>query len=193
MGARIDGDDQVLFQRAYAELHAGGRPDAVFAALAANTLDYRAAALAVCTAAGIPRAQALQRWAETGEELASLIQRGEEGDLGAILEMSGLFDVHPRLDAREQQVRQLLHQALATVGALPSGYAHGLGRMLQTGRLTDALVSMTTHGARRSRPMSAAYWTHLLAAAELLNGTDDERFDACVALCRQLLDQADKA
>jgi hypothetical protein len=190
MDAQDDGESQVLLRRTRAEL-AAGRPEAVFTALAKDTGDWRAAALAVCAAAGIPRAQAEQRWADTGAQLAALIQPGEEADLGAVLEVVGFFDVHRRLDEREQQVRRLLERAFAAAGGLPSGYGHGVIRLLQTGRLTDAFVSMAMHGSRRRRPMPPAYWTHLLAAAALLTGTDDDRFEPCVALCRRLLDQAD--
>jgi hypothetical protein len=136
-----------------------------------------------------PRAGSEQRWADTGAQLAALIQPGEEADLGAVLELAGLLDVHRHLDEREQQVRRLLERAFTAAGGLPSGY--GVIRLLRTGRLTDAFVSIATHGSRRSRPMPPAYWTHLLAAAALLTGTDDDRFEPCVALCRRLLDQAD--
>lgn len=178
-------------QRARAGLLAGGRPEAVFTALAKDIGDYRAVALAMCAVAGIPRAQAQQRWADTGEQVAALIEPGEEADLGAILELAGVFDVHRRLDENELQIRHLLDLAYAAAGGLPSGYGQGVIRLLQTGHLTDAFVSMTTYGARRGRPMPPAYWSHLLAAADLVTDTDDDRFESCVTLCRRMLDQAD--
>jgi hypothetical protein len=187
-----DTEDQGLLQRARAELEAGRRPEAVYATLVTDTLDPRAAALAVCCALGIPREEARQRWIDTGEPLTDLVQPGEPAELGAFLELAGFFDVHRQLDERELPVRQSPDQALATIaaGGLPSGYAHGLSRKFQTGRLAEAFVSMATHGARRQRPVPAAYWTHLLAAANLLAITDDDRFESCVALCRQMLDQS---
>jgi hypothetical protein len=174
-------------------LLAGARPDAVFATLAEDTHDYRGAALAVCTAAGIPRAQAQQRWIADGAELVPQVQPGDAAELGFFLELAGFFDVHRQLDEREQHIRHLLDQAVdrafATLGGLPSGYAHGLSRKLRTGRLAEAFVSMATFGARQRHPMPAAYWTHLLAAADLLAISDDDQFESCVVACRQRLEQ----
>lgn len=190
MDERDDGEDHVLFQRAHAALRAGARPEAVFATLAEDTHDLRAAALAVCAALGVPQQQARQRWEKTGEALLSQMQPGDEaGELGEFLEFAGFFDVHPDLNERDQHARRLLEQAFSAAGGIPSGYAHGLIRKLQTGRLADAFVSMATHGARRSRPTPPEYWRDLLAAAELLSGTENDQFEPCVALCRQQLGQ----
>jgi hypothetical protein len=43
----------------------GEPPGAVFTSLAVDGADYRDAALAVCAAAGVPGALAVQRWADT--------------------------------------------------------------------------------------------------------------------------------
>lgn len=193
MNARDDGAEKALVQRAHAGLLTGARPDAVFAMLAEDTHDYRGAALAVCTAAGIPLAQAQQRWADVAADLVPQVEPDDAAELGFFMEQVGFFDVQRQLDEREQQIRYLLDQAVdqafAALGGLPSGYAHGLSRKLQTGRLAEAFVSMATFGDRRRRPMPVAYWTHLLAAAELLAITDNDQFESCVALCRQRLEQ----
>ena len=108
MNAEDDGDGKIgkiLLHRARAELLAGARPDAVFATLAENTHAYRGAALAVCMAAGIPRAQAQQRWIDGGAELVSQVQPSDAAELGFFLELSGFFDVHRPLDEREQHAR----------------------------------------------------------------------------------------
>ena len=192
METTADVEDQSLYHRARAELDAGRRPDAVFEALVVDTLDPRAVALAVCSALGVPLEEARQRWTETGEPLMErIIQPDEFAESGALLELAGFFDVHRQLDEREQRIRDLLDQALATVvgGGLPSGYAHSLFRKLQTGRLAEAFISMATHAAQSRRPVPTEYWTHLLAAADLLAITDDDRFDSCVATCRRMLSQ----
>jgi hypothetical protein len=137
------------------------------------------------------REAAWQRWTDIGEPLMDLVQPGEPADLGTFLELAGFFDLHRQLDERELPIRHLLDQALATAaaGGLPSGYAHTLSRKLHTGRLSEAFVLMATYGPRRQLPDPAAYWTHLLAAADLLAITNDDQFDSCVARCRQMLDQ----
>jgi hypothetical protein len=190
MDERDDGEQHVLFQRAHAALQASVRPEAVFATLAGDTHDLRAAALAVCAALGVPRQQAQQRWAKTGEALLSQMRPGDEArDFGDVLEYAGFFDVHPDLNERDQHARRLLERAFNAAGGIPSGYAHGMIRKLQTGRLADAFVSMATHGARRSRPTPPDYWRDLLAAAELLSSTENDQFEPCVALCRRQLEQ----
>lgn len=60
---------------------------------------------------------------------------------------------------------------------------------MQTGRLAEAFVSMVTFGDQRQRPMPVAYWTLLLAAADLLATTDNDQFVSCVVLCRQRLEK----
>ncbi|MEZ0110472.1 hypothetical protein ABH920_004487 [Catenulispora sp. EB89] len=191
MDDRDDGKDEVLVRRAYTALQGGDtRPEAVFATLAEEAGDYRAAALAVCAAVGVPRSQAHQRWAGIGEEALSQMLPGDEAaDLGVFLELAGFFDVHPDLAEPEQQARRLLEQAFAAAGGVPSGYAHNLIRKLRTGRLAEAFVSMVTYGAGRSRLTPREYWEYLLAAAELLPGADVDRFESCVTMSRQRLDQ----
>jgi hypothetical protein len=191
MDARDDAHAQALARRAQAGLRAGGTPCAVFVDLAAGTLDYRATALAVCAAAGIPRVQFEQRWADTSEQLLPEIQPGQEALLGEVLETLGLFDVHRPLDEHEQQARRHMKLAMAAVGWWPSGYAVRLSRWWMTGRLVDAFVSLADYGAGPDgATMPPAYWTHLLAAADLLAGTDDNRFESCVLLCRDQLGQS---
>lgn len=185
----FDGDENVLLQRARAGLLTGARPDAVFATLAEGAPDYRGAALAVCVAAGVSLAQARERWAEIDPELISQVQPDDAAELGFFMELAGFFDVHRQLDEREQRIRRLFIQAGAETGNLPSGYAYGLGRKLQTGRLAEAFVAMATFGARRQHPMPAEYWTNLLAAAELLAVSGDDQFESCVAACRQRLEE----
>jgi hypothetical protein len=177
---------QALMRRARESLDNGVSPDAVFADLAVDARDLRAVAIAVCMAAGTPRADAEGRWDYDIEQLRAELHDGDEAAFGDILEMTGFFDFHRPLDEREQHVRAELRQAMATALPLPSGYAHLLGRMLQTGRLTSAFIKMTT------LPLTdaTAYWAHLLAAADLLTGSEDDQFESCVNLCRQRLDQA---
>jgi hypothetical protein len=176
---------QALMRRARESLDNGASPETVFVALAVDTRDLREAAIAVCVAAGTPRADAEGRWGDGCEQLLAEIHDGEEAIFGEILEMTGFFDFHRPLDEREQHVRRELRQAMATALPLPSGYAHLLGRTLQTGRLARAFIKMTT------LPLTdaTAYWAHLLAAADLLAGSEDDRFESCVNLCRQRLDQ----
>jgi hypothetical protein len=186
-------DEEILVRRARDALLAGARPQAVFATLAEDTHDYRGAALAVCTAAGNPRALALQRWTDEGAEVLEQILPSDPAEVGFFLELAGFFDVHRQLDDHEQRIRDLLDQAVkqafATSGGLPSGYAHGLSRKLLTGRLAEAFIAMATFGARRQDLVSTAYWTHLLAAADLLAVSDDDEFESCVAVCRRGLAQ----
>lgn len=189
-----DNDETALARRARAELLAGARPGAVFATLAEDTHDFSAAALAVCTAAGISRAEAQQRWIEEVEvELGSEFQPEDGAELGLALELGGFFDVHRQLDEREQCIRHLLDLAVsesfATLGVLPSGHAVGVRRKVEAGRLAEAFVSMATFSVRRRHPMSAEYWTHLLAAADLLAISDDDQFESCVVACREKLAQ----
>ncbi|GAA1971772.1 hypothetical protein GCM10009838_33960 [Catenulispora subtropica] len=99
----------------------------------------------------------------------------------------------PPLDEREQRIRLLLDQAVeqafAALGGLPSGYAHGLSRKLQTGRLAEAFISMVTFGGQRQPPMPAEYWTRLLAAADLLAMPEDNQLEPYIVACRQRLEQ----
>jgi hypothetical protein len=178
---------QAFIRRARAGLDAGVSPGTVFASLAVDVRDRRAAVIAVCVAAGTPRPEAEGRWTDDDEQLLADIHDGEEAILGEILETLGFFDFHRPLDEREEHARRELRQAAAAALPLPSGYAHGLGRMLRTGRLTSAFISMAMHP--HSGAHATAYWQHLLAAADLLTCSEDDRFESCVNECRQRLDQ----
>lgn len=187
--AQGDVEQQALLRRARESLHVGASPETAFAELAVATSNLRVAAIAVCVAAGTPRADAEKRWATDGEPLVAEIRDGEGALLGEILEMAGFFDFHRTLDEHELQIRHELDQAFAAAGRWRSGVAHSLIRQLETGRFVDALASMTAHGPRRGVPTPSTYWTHLLAAANLLTSSDDGRIEAIVLLCRQHLDQ----
>ena len=183
----------VLLRAAQDRLHAGASPEAVFAELAVNTRDVRAAAIAVCVAAGTSRADAEKRWVDDGEPLLAEVQGDGEAAVGQFLEMAGFFDFHRPLDEREQQISRHLSQAFNAYGRWRSGVAHQLSRKMQTGQFVDALALMAAQGSHRSVPTPSAYWTHLLAAANMLTGSDSEiegensRVESVVLLCRQRL------
>lgn len=93
-------------------------------------------------------------------------------------------------DAREQALR-LLSQALGLSGRIPSGYAITVCGHLRSGRLVEGFVLMVEYSdrtqARRARPRE--YWGRLLAAANLLAGTGNDKFEPCVSLCRTRLEE----
>jgi hypothetical protein len=189
--AHADGEQQqALLLRAQERLHVGASTDAVFAELAVNTRDLRSVAITVCVAAGTSRADAEKRWAADGEPLLTEVLDGEEAFLGTFLEMAGFFDFHRPLDEREQQIHHLLCQAFNAHGGWPSGLGHQLIRKLGTGRFIDALASMAAHSPRGGAPSPSTYWTHLLAAANMLTSSDDGRVEPILLLCRQHLDQS---
>jgi hypothetical protein len=111
-------------------------------------------------------------------------------DGGTLLEMAGFFDFHRPLDEHEQQIHHLLCQAFNAHGGWPSGLGHQLIRKLQAGRFIDALASMAAHSPRLGAPSPSTYWTHLLAAANMLTSSDDGRVEPILLLCRQHLDQS---
>lgn len=183
-----DEQQRTLLQSAQGRLRDGVSPRTAFAKLAANAGDLHAVAIAVCMAAGTSRADAEKRWATDGELLLLEVQDGEEALLGQFLEMAGFFDYHRPLDEREQQIRHLLGQAFNAHGGWKSGLGNGLIRKLQTGQFIDALTTMAVHAPHPRALSPTAYWSHLLAAANMLASTDDGRVEPVVLLCRRHLD-----
>lgn len=159
--------DVVLVAFATGRLAAGRRPEQAYLDVIALGADRRLAAIAVCAAAGTPWAEARTRMAAF-DDIWSSLGSGSPETAGSLLELYGFFDVEVALDPDEAQVATFLRQAMATVAYLPSGYANGLYRMLRTGRLREALLSLEEMGAKRWAD-NRDFWLGLTEAAARLD------------------------
>ncbi|THA76199.1 hypothetical protein [Streptomyces sp. A0592] len=153
-------------ERAREALRSGLRPVDVYVELAAGTSDLRGAALAVCAALGIPRPDAEQRLSGS-EELWDGFGPGEEGLVGELLDLAGLFDVHVTLDERGERICGLMDRAVGALGGISSGVAFSLHRKTATGRLPEA-YALLVRTPVRERGDAARYWALLTAAGEEL-------------------------
>ncbi|MFJ1563791.1 hypothetical protein [Streptomyces erythrochromogenes] len=153
-------------ERAREALRSGLRPVDVYVELAAGTSDLRGVALAVCDALDIPRPDAEHRL-RGSEELWDGFGPGDEGVVGELLDLAGLFDVHVTLDERGGRICDLMHRAVGALGGIAGGVAFNLDRKLATGRLPEA-YALLVRVPVRERGDAARYWALLTAAGEEL-------------------------
>ena len=158
--------DAVLLAFATGRLAAGRRPEQAFLDVVGLGADRRLAAIVVCAAAGTQWAQAQSRMVAFDDVWASL-GSGSAETAGSLLELYGFFDVEVALDGDQAESAAFLRQAMSAVTYLPSGYANGLYRMLRTGRLRDALLSLEEMGAKRWAD-NREFWVGLTEAATRL-------------------------
>jgi len=166
---------------AAARLADGRRPEQAFADMAALGADRRLAAIAVCAAAGTPWEVAEARMTSFDDIWSSLGTAPVE-TAGGLLELYGYFDVEVQLAAEQAEVAGHLRQALTAVEYLPSGYANQMYRLLRTGMLREALLSLEEMGAVRW-PDNAPFWLGMSEAAVRLDSA--EILDPEVAAARR--------
>lgn len=166
---------------AAARLADGRRPEQAFGDLAALGTERRLAAIAVCVAAGTPWEVAQDRMASFDDMWASLGNAPVE-TAGGLLELYGYFDVEVELTDEQAAVAAHLRQALAAVAYLPSGYANQMYRLLRTGRLREALISLEDMGARRWVD-NLPFWQAMSEAAVRLDSA--EILDTDIAALRR--------
>jgi hypothetical protein len=166
---------------AAARLADGRRPEQAFGDLAALGTERRLAAIAVCTAAGTPWEVAESRMAAFDDVWSSL-GGGPTETAGGLLELYGYFDLEVALPADREEIAGHLRRALSAVEYLPSGYANQMYRLLRTGRLREALLSLEEVGAMRW-PDNVQFWLGMSDAAVRLDSA--EILDAEVAAVRR--------
>ncbi|MFF4698032.1 hypothetical protein [Streptomyces chattanoogensis] len=187
MGNPKSDDAGLPVETARAALGAGVPAVDVFAELALKAADLQSAALAVCLALGVPRADAEQRL-DGSDELLDELNPGEERTGGEILETLGVFDVDRSLDERGEEIKRWLGTAIGAHGTFGSGHAHSLWRRLRTGALTGAFLSLADSGPHPVEGAPSTYWEALTRAGELLSADNrevDERFEKALERCRR--------
>jgi hypothetical protein len=165
--AQAAAPDAVLVAFATGRLAAGRRPEQAYLDVIAIGADRRLAAIAVCAAAGTPWPEALSRMAAF-DDIWSSLGSGSAETAGSLLELYGFFDLEVELDPDQAQIATFLRQAMAAVTYLPSGYANGLYRMLRTGQLREAMLSLEEMGAKRWAD-NRDFWVGLTEAATRLD------------------------
>jgi hypothetical protein len=151
-------------------LHDGRSPGEAFGDLVGIGVEPRRAAVAVCVAAGNPAEVAEQRVREF-DDVWPVLEPGDTGAGGSLLETHGFFDVEAVLDDTQNVAASHLRQAVAAAGWLPSGIAPAVFRQLRTGKLCEALLYLEDLGARRW-PDNSVFWANLVHAADSLGGDD---------------------
>jgi hypothetical protein len=179
-------DRAVMVAFATARLLDGGRPEHAFTDLVALGTDRRQAAIAVCVAAGTPWEVAENRMAGFDGVWASLAS-GSAGAAGSLLELYGYFDADVALDDEQNTIASFLREAMAAVEYLPSGYANQMYRLLRTGQLREAFLSLEEMGGLRwqeNRP----FWNGLRQAAARLDSAHqlDSEVSAARRRCERL-------
>jgi hypothetical protein len=160
------GDDReraVMVAFAKGRLLDGRRPEHAFGDLVALGTDRRQAAIAVCVAAGTTWEQAEARMAGFDGMWASLAH-GSAEVAGGLLELYGYFDQDVVLDDQQNATASFLQQAMAAVEFLPSGYANQMHRLLRTGQLREAFLSLEEMGDLRWQE-NHAFWHRMRQAA----------------------------
>jgi len=144
-------EDAVMVAFAISRLQDGRRPAEAYLDLVATGANRRPAAIAVCVAGGTEMDVAEQRlraydgsWSLRDEDVAEL------------LESNGYFDLEVALTDAQNAAVSLIQQAMAQVALRPA-YATELGRLLRTGRLTEAIDSLRTTGRERW-PENPRFW-----------------------------------
>ncbi|MEU9272001.1 hypothetical protein AB0E04_42355 [Streptomyces sp. NPDC048251] len=154
--------------------------------------DPRSAAVSVCVGLGIPPAEAHRR-VRDAEPLFADLGPEEEEVLALFLDLSDVFVVDRRLDAREQQIHDLLGRAVGAMGAVRSGLGHSLHRWLRTGELTRSYLSLARGNQVKATGDPSVYWSALVAAGELLavgqDGGEQESLAQARAHCRRMAAQ----
>ncbi|MFE6826524.1 hypothetical protein [Streptomyces sp. NPDC057690] len=93
-----------------------------------------------------------------------------------------------RLDAREQEIHDLLGRAVGAMGAVRSGLGHSLHRWLRTGELTRSYLSLARGDQVKATGDPSVHWSALVAAGELLavgpDGGEREGLAQARAHCR---------
>ena len=182
----------LLLEDARRYLDQDSDPHLAFQRLVEHGVDVRAAALATCVALGIPRTEAEQRlalddevfWGSGDGRVAALF--ADAAECAELLRYRGTFDVHLEFDVGQARVAALLAAAISEISPLGSGYANTVGRMIGTGRFTDALVLLSNHRFGR-RPSSAEFWRSLVNAAEAMGAVDDPEYLGAVRRCQDQL------
>lgn len=152
---------------AFARMADGRTAGEAYRDLVATGTDRRRAAIAVCVAGGTDLAEAEQRMLAY-DDIWPLLEDGDDTAAADLLELHGYFDLEVELDDRQNAIASLLRQALSEAGSAPSGYLIGLGRLLRTGRLREAYVSM--HGFGRQRwPDNERFWALMARAGRSLD------------------------
>jgi hypothetical protein len=152
---------------AFARMADGRSPGEAYRDLVEIGTDRRRAAIAVCVAGGTDLAGAEQRMLAY-DDIWPLLEDGDDAAAGDLLELHGYFDLEVVLDDAQNATVSLLQQALARAGSMPSGYAIGIGRLLRTGRLHDAVGLLRSTGRQRW-PDNEPFWALLDQAAALLD------------------------
>jgi hypothetical protein len=152
---------------AVGRLAQGRRPEQAFCDLVGYGADRRLAAIAVCVANGTPWDVAEARMTSFDDVWASL-GGGSAETAGGLLELYGYFDREVEPTPEEVPVAAALRAAMAAVEYLPSGYANQMYRLLRTGRLREALLSLEEMGAQRW-PDNRPFWLSLADAAVRLD------------------------
>ena len=167
---------------AAARLLDGRRPEQAFTDLVGLGTDRRLAAIAVCAAIGTPWQAAEARMAGFDTMWASLEASSAEV-AGGLLELYGYFDPEVVLDPEQNLTASYLQQAMAAVEFLPSGYANQMHRLLRTGALREAFLSLAEMGDLRWQD-NLPFWQGLRTAALRLDPLDDE-VAAALRRCEQ--------
>ena len=171
----------VMIAFATARLLDGRRPEHAFIDLVALGTDRRQAAIAVCAAAGTPWDVAETRMAGFDGVWASLAGGSAEA-AGSLLELYGYFDADVVLDDEQTSIASSLRQAMAAVDYVPSGYANQIYRLLRTGQLREAFLSLEEMGGLRWQE-KRGFWTGMKEAAARLDSA--HRLDSEVASARR--------
>jgi hypothetical protein len=165
-------------------LAGGTAPGEVFTRVVARSLDdCLAAAVAVCVAVGIPRAEAEERLA--GEERPWPIEPEDVPFLGEYLEGCGLFDIHVEYEGEQRRIADLVRRAFGEMCPVPSGLALSFIRPFETGRLHDAFVFVSRPERGYSGVDTPEYWQRLVDVAELLGPDGDAEYVDAVRRCRE--------
>jgi hypothetical protein len=166
---------------AQARMADGRRPEQAFCDLVQLGTDRRLAAIAVCVAAGTPWEIAEERMASFDDIWTSL-GSGTAEAAGGLLELYGYFDLEVELDHPRAVIASYLRQAMAAVEYLPSGYANQMYRLLRTGKLREAFLSLEEMGAKRWSD-NLPFWLGMTEAAVRLDSA--ELLDSEVAAARR--------
>ncbi|WP_327180923.1 hypothetical protein [Streptomyces sp. NBC_01334] len=155
-------------------------------------VDPRAAVVSICVGLGIPPAEA-ERRVRDAEPLFADLGPEEEEALALFLDLSFVFVVDRRPDAREEEIRDLLGRAVGAMGAVRSGLGHSLHRWLRTGELTRSYLALAGGNQVKATGDPSAYWSALVAAGELLpvgrDGGEQAGIEAARAHCRRMAAQ----
>jgi hypothetical protein len=157
---------------ATARLLDGRRSEQAFTDLVGLGTDRRLAAIAVCVAAGTPWDAAVARM--TGfDTMWTSLEASRAEVAGGLLELYGYFDPEVVLDSEQNLTASFLRQAMSAVEFLPSGYANQMYRLLRTGALQEAFLSLAEMGDLRWQD-NVPFWRCLRQAARRLDPLDDE-------------------